>query len=73
MGRRAVMRHQPACDLAGEGHLHATIRVDLRQLFELGLRRFRKGLTFGLEIGAFGVGLRADRDLFARRNPSARK
>ena len=54
--------------MKGGLRLHAARDVNGRQFLQL---RFRAGgqlCTFACEVGPFGIGLRADRDIFARRH-----
>lgn len=57
-----------------DGHLFSKVAVvspvdiDLRQLLDLGLGRFCEFTGLARKVGLFGVGLRADRDVFACRH-----
>ena len=68
MGAQGVVGRHLDGDLPGEPDLHPPCDVDLGQLFQLMLGL---GLEFGLflgEVGALGVGLGADRDIFPGRH-----
>src|SRR3546814_1542980 len=61
------MRGQLRGDLFGERAVEPAILIDERQLFELELGIGREMLFLQFDVGPFGVLLRADRHIFARR------
>ena len=68
MGAERVMRHQLLRDLACQLRLQAALGVDCRQLLGLEFRILGQFAALALHLGGFGIGLRADRDIFARRH-----
>src|SRR3546814_19453623 len=63
-----IMRGQLRGDLFGERAVEPAILIDERQLFELELGIGREMLFLQFDVGPFGVLLRADRHIFARRH-----
>jgi hypothetical protein len=63
-----IARHQRVGDLLGELTVKTALFIDADQFFTL---EFRLGFQFrclARNIGLFGIALRADRDIFARRH-----
>ena len=68
VGAQRILRHKLLGDLCRESRCEPAINVDLRQLAHLGPRLLIERALFSLKVGGFRIGLRADRDVFARRH-----
>ena len=60
-----VLRHEPACDRPRKLRLQAAPHIDPRELVLLGLRLGGELALLACDIRLLGVGLRADRHVFA--------
>ena len=66
MRRERIFRHQLAGHQPGEVRLETPLHVNGNELLFFGFRLRRQLVSFEIEVGAFGVRLRADRHIFTR-------
>ena len=63
-----ILGHQLLGNLARQLFVNAALDIGGCQFIELEFRLFGEFLGFACEVGIFGVRLRTDRDVFARRH-----
>ena len=68
MGAERIPLHELDGDLPGKVGREAAVDVDLGEFLGLDVGAGGEFGAFAGEVGAFGIGLGADRDIFARRH-----
>jgi len=65
MGTKGVVSHELLRDLGGKFRIQPSSNIDVAKFRSFGCRIMLNCFLFNIEVRAFGIGLRADRDKLA--------